>query len=548
MPVVRERDQPGVVYTPPEVASAMVRVALEPLIRGRTARELCALRVCDFAVGEGAFVVEVVRVLAEAMTAAGVSRAREQAGRCVVGVDIDARAVATARLALGDLDLRVADALAVDWAAAFPDVFARGGFDAVVGNPPYIRQEWLGAGKLRAGFATAGGVADLYVYFVELAHRIARPGGRYCVITPNKWLTAAYGRELRGFLAEAGSVEGVIDLGRAAVFAEADAFPCVTWGTVGEPVRTPIRAARIATGTISEALAAGIPHPRERWTAEPWYIDAPADRALIDRLERTWPALGDVLPDKPARGVVTGCNRAFVIDRATRERLLADNPSSAALIRPLLKGRDVRRFRAAASERWILLVDRGTSLDDHPAITAHLAGFRAALAPRPADHLGPWSGRKPGTYRWCELQDPVGALAASRAPRLFYQDIQSGPACALDRSGDLVPDTTVWILPSADPVLLALLNSSLYGWYAQRRFPPALGGSVRPKREYMRALPVAAPDPALRARITGLVEEALAATTPALDAALDAAIFSAYALSPRERALVIGQPPLTIIE
>jgi TaqI-like C-terminal specificity domain len=281
-----------------------------------------------------------------------------------------------------------------------------------------------------------------------------------------------------------------------------------------------------------------MPHPRARWTAEPWYIDSPAERALIDRLERTWPALGEVVAERPARGVVTGCNRAFVVDRATRDRLLADDPSSAALLRPLLKGRDVRRFTAAAPERWILLVERGTSLGARPAIAAHLARFRSALEPRPPDHVGPWSGRKPGTYRWFELQDPVGALAASRAPRLFYQDIQTGPACALDRSGELVPDTTVWVLPSADPVLLAILNSSLYGWYAQRRFPPALHGSVRPKLEYLRALPIAAPGPSLRARIHELVERALVAATPALDAALDQAIAEAYALSPRERALI----------
>jgi SAM-dependent methyltransferase len=542
VPVGREGALPGVVYTPPEVAGPMVRVALEPLLRGRMPSELCALRVCDFALGEGAFLVEVVAVIAEALIAAGMPapEAKLAATGCVAGIDIDARAVATARAALGcdARTLRVGDALELDWAAAFPDVFARGGFDAVVGNPPYIRQEWLGAHKPALhGFASYDGVADLYVYFVELAHRIVRRGGRYCLITPNKWLTAAYARPLRRFLAAAASLEGVVDLARAEVFADADAFPCVTWGTVGEPVRTPIRAARIARGTITEALRAGAPHERERWGSEPWHIDTPADRALIDRLEHAWPRLADVLADRPARGVVTGCNRAFVIDRATRDRLLADEPTAAALIRPFVKGRDVARWLPVVQDRWILLIDRGTALAEHPAIAAHLAQFRAALEPRPPDHRGAWPGRKPGAYRWFELQDPVGALAASRAPRLLYQDIQSGPACALDRSGELVPDTTVWILPSADRFLLAVLNSSLYGWYAQRRFPPALGGSVRPKLEYMRMLPIAQPSPELRARIEALVEQRLAQADPELDAALDTAVLDAYELAPRERVL-----------
>jgi hypothetical protein len=214
-----------------------------------------------------------------------------------------------------------------------------------------------------------------------------------------------------------------------------------------------------------------------------------------------------------------------VIDRETRDRLLAEHPASAPLIRPFVKGRDIRPWRTAEIDRYILLIDRGTSLADHPAIRRHLAKFRDALEPKPAGHRGAWAGRKPGAYRWHELQDPVGALAASREPRLLYQDIQSGPACALDRDG-LVPDTTVWILPTADLWLLAILNSSFYGWYARHRFPPALNGSVRPKLAYIRALPIAQPDD--RARVERLVEQRLAGAN--VDSEIDAAVLAAYAI------------------
>lgn len=553
---------PGVVYTPPEVARPMVQLALEPLVQGRSSTQLRALRICDPAIGEGAFVTEVVRVLADALRTAwhaeGIAGSDDDARRavtpCVIGVDIDARAVGLARASIGAdaTTLRVGDALALTWAREFPEVFARGGFDAVVANPPYIRQERLGAHKpAMTAFASAGGGADLYVYFIELAHRILRSEGRYCLITPNKWLTAAYGRPLRSFLAVQGSIEGIVDLARTAVFADAEAFPCVVWGTVGAPRQTPIRATRgAAEAVVAEVLRdPGTPHARERWHAEPWYIDEPAERALIDRLEQTCRPLGEVVGARPARGVVTGCNRAFVIDLATRDRLVAAEPMAAPLIRPFIKGRDLRRWAAAPVERYILLVDRGTSLESLPSLEAHLAQFRDALEPRPPTHDGTWSGRKPGTYRWHELQDPVGPLVSSRSPRLLYQDIQTGPACCLDASGELVPDTTVWILPTADPFLLAVLNSSLYGWYARRRFPPALNGAVRPKREYMRALPIAAPGPDARLRIEQLVAERVA-LEPAwragqahaardardLDRALDVAVLDAYELTTRERA------------
>jgi SAM-dependent methyltransferase len=529
MPVARA--ELGAVYTPREVCEPMVRRALAPLLqRGDD------LVVCDPAIGEGAFLIEIVRVLAEALGGGRAARKRV-AERCIVGADIDARAVAAAREAVERFvgapvpalreRLRVGDALALDWPVV----------DAVVGNPPYVRQERLGARKaaLRA-YASYDGVADLYVYFLELAHRIARPGGRYCLIVPGKWLTCAYARPLRAFLAEQASVEGIVDFGRALpLFDDADAFPCIVWGTVGG-AREPTLALRITdTRSVSRALAApGAPLPPR--TGEPWHLDAPDDGALIARLARAWPALGTLLAVEPSRGVITGCNRAFVIDGETRARLLAAEPAASELIRPFVKGRDVRRWTPAPIDRHVLLVDRGTSLAHLPRVRAHLARFRTALEPRPADHDGAWPGRKPGTYRWFELQDPVVPLAKARAPRLLYQDIQTAPACCLDATGELVPDTTVWILPSADLVLLAILNSPLYHWYARRRFPPALNGAVRPKLAYMRALPIATPSPALRARIEAAVRDQLAGA--ARDAMLAELVLEAYELTTAERALI----------
>lgn len=544
MPVKRERDEArplGVVYTPPDVARPMVRLALDPLIAGKTADEVLALRVCDPAIGEGAFLVEVIDVLADALVERGLERtaARHQvAQQCVHGVDVDRRAVDAARAATGApaSALRVGDALALDGEDAR--------FDAVVGNPPYIRQEWLADKARLRELASYDGVADLYVYFIELANRLLRDGGRYCLIVPSKWLTVAYGEKLRAFLAAARSVDGVADLSRAPLFADADAFPCIVWGTRRAPTSDAppsVRAVRASPEIpVADALAGGEDLPRERWGAGPWHLDGGRERALLERLERELPRLGEVVTGKPARGVVTGCNRAFVIDRARRDALVAREPAAAPLLRPFVKGRDVRRWRHHDAERFILLVDRGTSLDELPHVRAHLESFRAQLEPRPPEHSGAWTGRKPGRYRWHELQDPVGPLVKTRAPRLLYQDIQTQPACALDRDGDVVPDTTVWMLPTDDLAVLAVLNSPLYGWYARRRFPPALNGAVRPKLAYLTALPVPAWSDGERAALVALVERRLAGDAAA-EPALDRAVADAYRLSSAERALIAAR-------
>src|SRR3954470_25049819 len=202
----------GVVYTPPDVTRPMVDLALEPLMRGRSARELLDLRVCDPALGEGAFLSAAADAIGDAI---GTAATRERvAASCLYGVDIDRCAIEAARAATGApaAHLRHDDALALDWPAAFPDVFARGGFDAILANPPYIRQERLADKRVLSRFASYDGVADLYVYFIELAHRLLRPEGRYCVIVPNKWMTAAYGRSLRELLARRACVDGVADV------------------------------------------------------------------------------------------------------------------------------------------------------------------------------------------------------------------------------------------------------------------------------------------------------------------------------------------------
>ena len=515
---------PGVVYTPRDVCEPMVRRALEPLVRGKSREQILALRVCDPAIGEGAFLVEIVRYLGDLVGD------RKAAAGCVVGVDVDPRAVGEARAAVERFvgepvpalreALRVGDALRVAWEPV----------DALVANPPYVRQELLGARKeaLRS-FAAYDGVADLYVYFVELAHRIVRPGGRWCVVVPNKWLTAAYGRPLRALLEREQSVEGLVDFGRG-LFGDAEAFPCIVWGTIGG-AGDHVRVGRAESHGVAHALDHTREVRRAQWR---WTIDSSREAALLDRL-----ATLPTLDASPSRGVVTGLNRAFVVDGATRAQLISRDPACADWIRPFTKGRDIRRWRRAEADRFILLVDRGTK--PPRTILDHLRAHREALEPG--------TGRKPGRYQWYELQDPVVPLAKSRAPRLLYQDIQTEAQCCLDETGDVVPDTTVWILPSRDLVLLAVLNSPLYAWYARRRFPPALNGAVRPKLEYMRALPIPRVDPALRARIEAAVTEQLAGETAAGEAPADREaqiaelVADAYALTPAERALTASALP-----
>src|SRR5439155_17622078 len=105
-----------------------------------------------------------------------------------------------------------------------------GGFDVVVANPPYVRQEMLSPYKahLQASFAAFHGMADLYVYFYELGLRLLKPGGRLSYVVTNKWMKASYGEPLRRLFADKAWIESVVDFGHAKqIFEDADVFPSI---------------------------------------------------------------------------------------------------------------------------------------------------------------------------------------------------------------------------------------------------------------------------------------------------------------------------------
>lgn len=218
------RRSAGAHYTPRELAREVARRTIAPLLReDARPEEVLALRVCDPAMGAGAFLLAACEVLAERLVAAGADREaalRAVAGACLFGVDKDPVAVALARIALWiatspDEDpraflrgsLRAGDALVgppaeppwpagiepFDWRAAFPDVIgARGGFDAVVGNPPWISYAGRAAQPLDDGLfehyrrtsPAFFGYRNLQGLFVHRAATLLRPGGRLGLVLP----------------------------------------------------------------------------------------------------------------------------------------------------------------------------------------------------------------------------------------------------------------------------------------------------------------------------------------------------------------------------
>ena len=123
-----------------------------------------------------------------------------------------------------------------DWEKEFPEIFQRGGFSVVIGNPPYVRQEGLGEFKsyFQKHYKVYQGTADLYAYFIERGVSLLREGGIFSYIVANKWMRANYGQPLRAWLKEQ-CIEEIIDFGDLQIFQGATTYPCIIRITKSAP-------------------------------------------------------------------------------------------------------------------------------------------------------------------------------------------------------------------------------------------------------------------------------------------------------------------------
>ncbi len=504
---------------------------------------LKSLRILDPACGSGAFLIEAFDQL-HALYEISNARLEELRGHRTLfdldrqilqhnlyGVDLNAEAIQICKLSLWiktaahgkqltslDHSIREGNSVvsdttvhpkAFDWQTAFPEVFAQGGFDVVVGNPPYVRQELLTPFKpwLEARYASYHGMADLYVYFYELGQRVLKPGGLLSYIVTNKWMKAGYGEPLRRFFRDQAWVRSVVDFGHAKqIFEEADVFPCIIVAEKPTSEDKP-KTARLCTipreqlriDDLSVQIEKeGAEMDVEQLAVESWQLEPQAVSGLIQKIRSTGKPLKSFAGVKPLRGIVTGCNEAFLIDSKKRDCIIKADPKSSEIIHPYLRGQDVNRWQSEWAETWIIFTRRGIDIEAYPGVKAHLEQFKQQLEPKPNDWTGgEWPGRKSGTYKWFEIQDSIDYWREFEKPKISYQEIQFHPCYALDTKGFYGNNKTFFITCD-DPYLLAVLNSPLMWWHNWRYLPHMKDEALSPLGFLMEALPIAEPTAAIR--------------------------------------------------
>ena len=329
------------------------------------------------------------------------------------GVDVNEESVEIAKLSLWiktarhgkvldslDDNFRVGDSLIEDssyayrnhgfvWKEAFKEVFAEGGFDVVLGNPPYVAMGLFKDLKsyLAKRFEVVSDRADLYAYFFERGVKLLKPGGRLGYISSNTFFKTGSGEPLRNFLRTKVTLETVVDFGDYQVFEGVTTYPAILTMRAGAPpagyafqywniAELPAENFAKVFGELAQ------PFPQASLGSGSWELEPPALRALRDKIKTGKPTLKDVY-GAPLYGIKTGLNEAFVIDTPTKEKLCREDPRSAELLKPFLEGKDLKRWRIDSRGLWIIYVPRNRiKIDNYPAVRSWLLPFKSRLEAR----------------------------------------------------------------------------------------------------------------------------------------------------------------------
>ena len=393
---------------------------------------------------------------------------------------------------------------AFEWRIEFPEVLdADGnfiGFDCVIGNPPYIQLQSMGTDAdvlERMKYKTYVRTGDIYCLFYEQGMNLLKPNGCLCYITSNKWMRAGYGKELRQYFIAKTNPVLLIDFAGIKIFDAATVETNILIAKKESYTQNTLACIISNTDDLNKLSVLVQQQAVEYNFAEndSWIILSAIEQSIKRKIE----AVGTPLKDWDIRinyGIKTGFNEAFVITTDKRNEILAncqtedERTRTAELIRPILRGRDIKRYSYDWANLWLINTHNGIKgkipriqIENYPAIKAHLDQYWEKISTR-AD-----KGDTPYNLRHCAYMEDFSK------PKIVWGEISDKSKFAFDFLGEYIPEATTFYLNGEYiEYLLTALNSSVSEWLFSKTGTTTGVGTIRWKKYTIEQLIVAKPN------------------------------------------------------
>ena len=436
------------------------------------------------------------------------------------------------------------------WHTWFSDVFSReddkNGFDIVIGNPPYIQLQNNGGELAKlyedCHFQTFAKTGDIYCLFYEKGWQLLRQQGHLCFITSNKWMRAGYGEKTRGFFAKHTNPKYLIDFAGVKIFDNATVDTNILiFGKSQNEYQTRCAVTDKLNKDSLKNLSDFVQQQHTICTftnEESWVILSPIEQSIKQKIE----SVGTPLKDwdiKIYRGVLTGYNDAFIISTEKRDEILAnchteeERLRTAELIRPILRGRDIKRYGYDWANLWLINTHNGIKgvkpridVNDYPAVKAHLDQYWDKISKR-AD-----KGDTPYNLRNCAYLDDFFL------PKIVYPNMTKYLPFVYDDKRHLTNQKCFIITGKNVAFLTAFFNSSLFKFCFRDSFPELQGGTRELSKIFFDKIPVIQVDfptnEVFEKQLLDIQEE----YTKSKAIEIDTMIFDLYNLSKEERQLI----------
>lgn len=424
----------------------------------------------------------------------------------------------------------------LEWMFEFPEILDDEGrftgFDAIIGNPPYVQLQSMGEMSdvySKRDYSCYNKSADLYCLFVERAYSLLKKNGYFSFIMPNKWMLVDYGKELRQFMSQT-SLKKILNFGDVQIFKDATTYTCIFVSQKSNE-KNSVQAISLSSdkysGNFSKDVSKLIDLSPDSFGEAEWNITNPVIEKVLQKM-----SVGTPLRDMPISiyaGIKAGCIDAFYIDEQIKTKLIEEDAKSEEVIKPLLRGRDINAWYTGKNEKYLINSysknkennTEGVNVDLYPSIKKHLDLFYDKLVKRSDKSDTPYNLRK------------CAYLEAFSKPKIIFPNITSVFPFTYDENGVYPNDNNFFIVEKENAIanetachleqsasvvkgsllkaLLAIFNSSLCKFWIWYNCPVLNGGTRKLQIAYFENLRIPLDNAELLQQLVKLADEIITA-------------------------------------